>query len=105
MHSIDRELESFSPEVLAEFIRNNVPMRSAARANKVFADLIHIEARQRLERINKEIDRLIAKGKSLHGAEHIKEYLAVQAQIDALWREYEIALNTAFPHTTEKANG
>lgn len=49
-----RELESFSPEVLAEFIRDNVPMLSTARASKVLADLIHIEARQRIEKINLE---------------------------------------------------
>lgn len=104
----DRQLESFSRAVLAEFIRENVPMLSAARTNKVFADLIHIEARQRLERINKELDRLLAKSKSLHGVEHIKEYLAVQTQIDALWREQEEALNIAFPqrkNPPEETNG
>lgn len=96
-----RELESFSPKVLAEFIRENVPMLSKARADKVFTDLVRIEARQRMEEINKEIDRLIAKGKSLHGGEHVKEYLAIGTRIDALWREHEDAMNVAFPREEE----
>lgn len=107
-HKPTRELESFSPEVLAEFIRDNVPMLSVARANKVFADLIHIEARQRLDKINKELDRLMAKSKTLHGAEHIKEYLAVQDQITALLKEYDEVMDIAFPPSTtspEKTNG
>ncbi len=92
-----RELESFTPAVLAEFIRSNVPMLSEARTKKVFAELIHIEARQRVEAINEEIDQLIAKGISLHGPEHIKKYLSVQEQINTLWKEHDIALNIAFP--------
>lgn len=99
----DRELESFSPEVLAEFIRDNVPMLSKARTDKMFADLIYIEARQRIEKINKEIDLLIAKARSLHGVEHIKEYLAVQDQIDVLWKKREEASSIAYPRTPEKA--
>ena len=107
-HKLTRELESFSPKVLAEFIRNSLPMLSAARTSKMFADLIHIEARQRLEKIRKEIDLLIAKGKSLHGVEHIKEYLAVQDQITALWKEWDEASDIAYPRSTtspEKTNG
>lgn len=92
-----RELESFSSEVLAEFIRGNVPMLSAARTSKVFAELVYIEARQRLDSIHKEVDRLIAKGTSLQGIEHIKKYLAVQDQITKLWEEAEGVRKVAFP--------
>lgn len=93
----DRELESFSPEVLAEFIRDNVPMLSKARTDKMFADLIYIEARQRIEKINKEIDLLIAKARSLHGVEHVKEYLAVQNRITALDKQRDEAADIAYP--------
>lgn len=91
----NRPLESFSPEVLAEFIRANVPMLGVKRVLEVKAELIHIEARQRLESIQKEIDLLIQKGKTEHG--NLPAYLKTQDRITELWKEWETAMPIAFP--------
>src|SRR5262245_49080725 len=98
-----QNLESFAPEVLAAFIRREIPILSERRASEVLARLRMIEAEFRLKQIRVELDRLHRATPKLHGPEHTKEWRRMMDRIDELHQEWDQVMDVAYPESAKPA--
>ena len=101
----DRTLESFSSEVLAQFIRNEVPMLNHSRCRKVLESLIHIEAIVEMNKISSKIEDLMKESEGLIGdMSKAKKYLEIGYEITRQWEERDRWMEIAFPKAAAQVN-
>lgn len=100
-----KQLEDYSREVLAEFIRREMGLPFAFNSDRLLRRLAQIEAETAIQKNRRAIDDLIAESWGLLGAQHFKEWRAKQDKIDRLLDENERLRSVAFPLTDEPARG
>mgnify|MGYP000970544865 CR=1 FL=1 len=81
-----RTLESFSPAVLAAWIRQEHPY--FLKPMPVLEELERIEARQEWQKLQNEIRQLIEESGRLHGITNAKQWQAIQTSPKSNYRNF-----------------
>lgn len=94
-----RTLESFSPAVLAAWIRQEHPY--FLKPMPVLEELERIEARQEWQKLQNEIRQLIEESGRLHGITNAKQWQAIQRKIDRKNKRQDALFSKMFRHEAE----
>lgn len=100
----DRQLEDFSPAVLAAFIRQEMAIPFTLRSDHLWQKLLRVEAEMEMEANRAEVNRLIEENRNLAGLSRYDEYRKNSKRIDALWKHNEELMDIAYPDTKIEAS-
>lgn len=101
----DRQLEDFSPAVLAAFIRQEMAIPFAINTDWLWQKLLRVEAEMEMEANRAEVKRLIEENRNLINLSRHAEYWKNNKRIDALWKRNEELVDIAYPDTKIESKG
>lgn len=100
----DRQLEDFSPAVLAAFIRQEFAVPFALDSDRLWQKLLRVEAEMEMEKNRAEVSRLIEENKDLIARHRHSDFIKNNKRIDALWNRNEKLMDVAYPNTARSAS-